>query len=67
MQGQTQAQGNQLGQYWQGQQPYNNPWLQMMQNLATNQLPYQYPQYSQGAGSQAMDAFSSILPFLLFM
>lgn len=67
MQGQQQNQANQLMQYWLGQQPYSNPVIGMAQGLATQQLPFNYPQYTQGAGSQGLDVLSSILPFLLFM
>ena len=69
--GQT-AQNNQTANQeynqWLAQQSYNNPWLQQaMQAGFGYQAPYADQTYQQGAGSQALGAVSSILPWLLML
>jgi hypothetical protein len=67
MQGTQQSALDRLYQAWQGQQAYNNPYMQYIQGMSSltgNMVPQTYQPSS---GSQALGSFASILPFLFLL
>lgn len=58
--GVSQNQANDLGNYWQGNQWWSNPALQMAMQGSQYSPEYAYPQYKQSTAGQMLNIFSSL-------
>jgi hypothetical protein len=58
--GVSQNQANDLGNYWQGNQWWSNPALQMAMQQSQYSPDYAYPQYKQSTAGQILNIFSSL-------